>query len=132
MPTIAMRNLGPNRDPLYGGGFNNFLYDLDAVAQLIQTRLLLFEGEWWQDLTDGLPLFQSILGVAGAGKNSAAVSQLIQKRILGTPFVESLSDVQTSYQPTQRTFVFQCFVQTTFGTLQVNIGPGTAAVISAL
>ena len=128
--SIAMRVLNAAHEPQYGNGQNNFVYDIDAVAQLIQTRLLLFEGEWWLNLNDGLPLFQSILGVGGAGKENGAIANLIVSRIEGTPFVNGTSNVTTTYLPTSRAFSFGCDVSTAFGTLKVIIGPGQVATIS--
>ena len=130
MPTIAMRKIDANHDPIAGAGANAFVYDLDAVAQLIQTRLLMFTGEWWANLIDGLPLFQKILGVAGAGKANDVVSGIIQNRITGTPYVLELQDITTIYQPNARSFSFSCSVITSFGNLQVCIGPGSQATIS--
>jgi hypothetical protein len=130
MSVISVRALNSNHEPTYGNGQGDFLYDLDAVAQIIQTRLLLFQGEWWQNLQDGLPLFQSILGVGGAGRKPEAISLLIQQNILGlTPYVTGISDIVTTYQPNLRNFKFSCNVQTQFGTIQVTFTPGLSAVI---
>jgi hypothetical protein len=49
-PTISVRKLDANHDPIYGNGVADFLTDLDAVAQLIDTSLLLLQGEWWNNL----------------------------------------------------------------------------------
>ena len=35
----------------------------ETVAQLIRRSLLLFKGEWFLDPTQGIPWFQSILGI---------------------------------------------------------------------
>jgi len=46
MTTILYRKLGPNADPIRGQGLNDFLTDLSSVAQAVQTRLALWQGEW--------------------------------------------------------------------------------------
>jgi hypothetical protein len=130
MPTIAMRKIDVNHDPIAGTGTNAFVYDLDAIAQLIQTRLLMFTGEWWKNLIDGLPLFQKILGIGGAGRASDIVSGTIQNRIELTPYVIELQNVSTTYQSTARAFNFSCTVVTAFGNLQVCVGPGSQASVS--
>lgn len=122
MATISVRALDANHDPMYGNGQQNFLTDLAAVQQIIDTRLLLFEGEWWADLNDGLPMFQQI-----AGKNPQAASLLIQARILGTPYVTSIDTISTSY--VNRAFKFSCQAYTPFGTITVNFQPGNSAVL---
>ncbi len=43
-PTITCLALDADGDLLW----NSILTDIDAVSQLIKTRLLLFAGEWWE------------------------------------------------------------------------------------
>lgn len=130
MPTIAMRKLDPNHDPIAGLGTNAFVYDLDAVAQLIDTRLLMFQGEWWANLSDGLPLFQQILGIGGAANASDLIASIIANRIEQTPYVVELSNISTTYSPNTRSYTFNCTVVTAFGNLQVCVGPGSASTVS--
>ena len=123
MATITVRALGANNDPLEGQGRANFISDLDAVAQIIRTRLLLFEGEWWEDVTEGTPWWQKILGFGGAGRNQQTIALLIGRRIAGSPFVISLSNVAFAYDPSTRQFQYQAAVKTAFGTLLVTNQP---------
>ena len=126
-PTISIRGLDSNHDPLYGNGQGNFINDIDAVAQIIQTSLLLFQGEWWKDLNEGLPLFQSILG-SNSGKKSDAISLLIQNVILSVPYVTGVQNISTSYN-TARAFSFSCEALTQFGIVTVTFQPGSIAVL---
>ena len=124
MATITVRKLDPvTWEPIWGNGQQNFISDIDAVAQIIAQRLKLFEGEWWADTTDGLPLWQKILGYRGGANNQQAINLLIQNRILGTPHVVSLSSVQSSYVPETRSYNFYCEVQTQFGVVTVTNMP---------
>jgi hypothetical protein len=126
MATITYRKLDQNGDPLQGAGQNSFVSDIDAVAQAISTRLKLLQGEWWENLNAGTPLFQSMLGVAGAGRHPETIALLLTERILGTPYVTSVSNVATSYNGGTRAFQFSCQVQTQFGTLTVTNQPTPA------
>jgi hypothetical protein len=128
-PTISVRQLGPNHDPLWGNNQNNLIIDLQAVAQIIETSLLLFQGEWWENLTEGLPLFQSILG-SNNGKKSDAVALIINTRILQVPYVLSIFNIVTTYS-SNRQFTYSSSVNTQFGTLNINFTPGLAATIPA-
>jgi hypothetical protein len=128
--TISIRALDANHDPIYGNGANSFLTDLDAVAQIIQTRLLLFEGEWWADLGDGLPLFQTILGTNN-GKKTTVVSDAIRAVIEGTPFVDEVSAIYTNFNAASRQYTFACQVETAFSSLTVQFQPGSSAVIAS-
>ena len=118
MSTITVRAIGANNDPQWGQGQGNFLTDLDAVRQIIYTRLLLFAGEWWADLLDGLPLWQSILGQGG--NSVSQISSLIEARIQDTPYVTGLENVSASYTASTRAFQFSCQVNTQFGVVQVT------------
>jgi hypothetical protein len=126
-PQISIRALDVNHDPIYGNGQNNFLNDIQAVAQIIQTTLLLFEGEWWADLTAGVPMFQSILGSSNA-RNNEAITLALQNAILSVDFVTGVQDIVTTYS-TNRKFTFNCIAETTFGFINIQFQPGAIAVL---
>jgi hypothetical protein len=107
-------------EPLYGAGQADFLTNLAAVAQIIATRLRLFQGEWWASQTDGLPLWQSILAQPASQKSQQQIATLITARILGTPYVTGIGNVQTSFSPITRAFGYTAQVQTQFGPVTVS------------
>ena len=64
-----------------------FLVDSpQAVAQAVNTRLLLWAGEWFLDKDEGTPYEQEILGYGTQGTRDLA----IKARILGTPGVTQI------------------------------------------
>lgn len=126
MPTITYRQLGPNNDPIWG----NYISDTDAVAQAVLTRLNLLQGEWWESLTEGTPLWQSILGVSGARSRQQPISLLLQQRILGTLYVTGISNVQTSFSTVTRAFTFYAVVQTRFGNFTISTNIPTPVIKS--
>jgi len=125
MATILYRKLDANHDPIYGQGRANYLTDVDAVAQAIQTRLLLFVGEWWENTLDGLPLWQQILGASASPANQQKITLLIQQRILGTPYVlpNGIQSLYASFNRATLTFDFYAVVQTQFGAVVVTNMP---------
>lgn len=128
-PTIIVRKLGPNRDPIFGNGIACFLTDLYAVAQIIETSLLLFQGEWWNATNVGLPLFQQIIGKA-ANNRQAIIALLIQQTIIqSSQFVTGITNVQFKYNSATRMFSYACIAQTSFGTVAVTFSPGNLAVL---
>jgi hypothetical protein len=129
--TITVRKLLPNGEPSYGNGLNDYIADIDAVAQIILTTIRLFEGEWWEALDQGTPMFQKIIGAPGAGKKPETVSLLLQQRIEGVPYVTGIPNIETTYAVNTRAFSFQCTVTTSFGTLYLSSQPGSAASLSA-
>jgi len=127
-PRVIVRRLDADHNPVYGGGASDFLTNLNATAQIIETSLLLFQGEWWNNLTVGLPLFQSILAQA-ENNRQGVIALLIQQVILSVAYVTSINNVQISYNSLNRQFSYSCNVQTAFGTITVNYSPGNTAVL---
>lgn len=106
-------------DYSFGNSQHDFLTDLDAVVQAIRTRLLLLKNEWWEDLDDGLPLFQSILQKPGTPENVDAAALLIQDRILETPGVTQIKDYSGAYS--NRQYSVSCTVDTIYGIANVEV-----------
>lgn len=125
--TFRYRALDANGDMTFGRGAANFLVDSPAaVAQAILTRLNLWTGEWWLDLSIGTPWLQQILGKPrGPGSPDAAIRQ----RILTTPYVTNLTDYASNYNPTNRSWVVSCKVFTAFGQV-TNPQPGISVTPS--
>jgi len=118
MATITVRALDKNWDPIQGNGQTNFLTDLLAMVQIIRSRLLLFKGEWFLDIADGLPMFQAMLGSQANAKNIQAITNIITSRIVTTKYVVEVLNVTGSYQ--NRRYFYSAQVQTQFGTLFVS------------
>lgn len=94
-PVIQYLQLDLAYDPLFSS--DSILTNIDAVAQAILTRLKLFLGEWWENLTLGLPVFQNILGQLGTAAGLAAMELDIQANIEGGPYVTSVTSVSASF-----------------------------------
>lgn len=120
MSIIRVRRLDENWDPVYGNGQNDYLTDGNAVVQIIESRLRLWLGEWWENLDEGLPMFQKILGVKGSSK--AIVDGLIQKRILGTEYVIGITSFESEFNVETREYQCLAKVNTQFGTIVVSSG----------
>src|SRR5665213_954427 len=125
--SLTYRALDNNYDPLWGQGQTNFVNDVNAVAQAVLTRLNLFEAEWWANTLDGLPLWQKILGSGAGVRNQQAISLLIQQRILGTPYVINLNNVQITYNSSVRAFTFYAEINTQFGVFSLTNAPAPAS-----
>lgn len=76
-------------DMVFGHGQADLLVNSsEAVAQVVSTRLLLLQGEWFLDVTDGLPFSTAI-----AGYNTRSTYDLaIRERILDTQGVLSIDE----------------------------------------
>jgi len=82
-----------------------------AVAQLISTRLQLWQGEWFVDTTDGTPYLTGALAER-YGKDPDSV---IKQRILGTQGVTSILAYTSSFDGKTRVFTANATVQTKYG-----------------
>ena len=96
------------------------MIDADAVAQAVLTRLLLFQGEWWESTLEGLPLWQEILGQPGGQMGLARITLLLQQRILGTPYVQAITALESSFDSSNRTINFYAEVKTRFGMIAIS------------
>lgn len=95
---MKYRKLDPDGDYTFGGGSGDFLEGAEAVAQAVKTNLLLLYGEWWENTTEGLPLFQNILGQPGTPGNLQAVDLLVRARIAKTSGVKRIKSFSSSYE----------------------------------
>ncbi len=87
-----------------------------CVAQAILTRLKLWLGEFFLDVTDGTPYLEDILvPLAGASPDAA-----IQRRILGTPHVQSISSYSSAFDGQSRALTVNATVVTDYGPVTIQ------------
>jgi hypothetical protein len=122
---IVYLRLDADYDPVFQTGAE--LSNLDAVAQAIKTRLLLFQGEWWENLNEGTPMFQQIIGQRASKNGQQIMALALANRVAGTPYVSAVEDVAISFDEKTRSFSFRCTAQTSFGTVPVTFSPGLNA-----
>jgi hypothetical protein len=129
---MRYRALDPNGDYSWGHNLADFLVDRpEAVAQAILTRLKLWTGEWFLDLTAGTAWQPNVPtpgtpGVVGVQSANAARDIILRNRILGTQGVLSLIDYQSRVDPIARRFYVFATVDTIYGepvTVSLGLGP---------
>ena len=113
---MRYRRLDNDGDYTFGAGGADMLVDIEACAQSIRTRLWLLFGEWWEDLTDGLPLFQKIL----AQRDINIASEAIRNRILSTTHVRDIIYFSADWDNEQRYLLISCVVDTDYGQVTVE------------
>ena len=128
--SILVQQNDSNNDPVEGPNGPVFLADIDAVAQIIYTTLRLLLGEWWENLTIGFPLFQSLIGTSGSPTNQQGVILIIQQTILGCPYVQQILDFSFIFNTATLASTFRASVQTSFGTIIVTNAPGSSAQVT--
>lgn len=99
-------------DYTFGQSAANYLVDSpEAVGQRVGTRLRLWVGDWFLDLTEGTPYWEQILG----HKNIALAGAVLRDRILSTPFAVSVDDYSVIFDETTRDFKVVGKLNTAFG-----------------
>jgi hypothetical protein len=113
---MRYRALSPTGDYTFGQGPSEMLVDSpDAVAQAVQTRLQLWEGEWFLDLTEGTPYESKILGT----NRQDTHDQAVQERILGTQGAASIAEY-ASVTDSDRNLTINATVNTVYGATTIQ------------
>lgn len=108
---MTVRALDPATGDIVTSG-QQFISDIDEIAQTISTRLKLFLGEYFRDITDGTPWFQEILGKHVSLSRSDAA---LRSRIAETSGVIKLLAFKTDFDPNTRQYTVYVSVKTEYG-----------------
>ena len=129
--TLRIRALGPDGDyQIFRGVPAEFLVDSPAaVRQKIQTRLLLFQGEFFVDLGAGTPWLQQILGrhasappPPGQAPATGTVYDMALKTVIAnTPGVSQLVSYSSVLDGSSRALSIEATVMTIFSTTPISI-----------
>lgn len=118
---MKYRKLDSNGDYTLGTPADFHINTPAAVAQAVKTRLALWVGEWFLDVTEGMPWNEQVVGKRLRGKNYDAA---IRQRILGTDGVSEISDYSSSIDPDTRALSVSCTITTAYGTTQLSTTVG--------
>ncbi len=92
------------------------------IEQTIRTRLRLFLGEYFRDITDGTPWFEQILG---KGVNMSAREAALRNRIANTPGVIRLTSFSLDFPSVDaRSLTVTASVLTQYGIATVTESNG--------
>lgn len=115
---MRYRKLTSDGDYSFGAGLKDFYIDVpEAVAQSVQTRLLLWLGEWFLNIDEGTAY---MLGIFGK-HNKTTADVTIQDRILSTPGVISIANYNSIIDPVSRLMTVSCDLNTAYGPTQLQI-----------
>lgn len=115
---MIVRQLSPTGDFTFGASQLNFLANSPAaVAQVVQTSLLLWLGEWYLDTTAGMPWIQGVLGK----HNAETADVTVQDYILGVQGVTDISSYASVAQQPERDYFATATIDTLYGPTPVQI-----------
>lgn len=112
---MTVRKLDENGDIVTRGA--GFITGQEEIEQTIRTRLRLFLGEYFRDITDGTPWFEQILG---KGTSISAREAALRNRIARTPGVIRLTSFKTEFDIDSRKYTVTAGALTTFGLVTVT------------
>lgn len=113
---MRYRKLDANGDYVFGGQQADFYVNSpEAVAQAVQTRLRLWQGEWFLDTTAGTP-WNQVLGKYTGG----TYDTVIRQRILGTQGVQAITDYSSTLDSEARVLTVSATISTIYGTTTVQ------------
>lgn len=108
---------------MFGRGSADFwLNQVEGVGQAIKTRLMLWSGEWFLDLSEGTPWggFNLAPTTQAQGqilgeRTSMTRDLAIKIRVLGTPGVQGIASYFSSFNGDTRRFSVNMIVDTIYG-----------------
>lgn len=115
---MRYRILDDENDYSFGNGQLDFYRDVPAApGQAVETGLMLWQGEWYQDTTKGTPY---VAGVLGKHSQDTADST-IKAQVLGTQGVTGISSYVSTLDSEKRSLKIDISVDTQYGPTQVQI-----------
>lgn len=114
---MRYRKLDESGDYSFGNGQSDFMANSpEAVGQAVLTRLNLWIGEWFADISDGTGWDTDVLG---KGTNSL-FELTLRQRVLETLGVESIVDFQAGFDSEARRLTVQITINTIYGQTTVT------------
>lgn len=107
---MTVRRLGEDGDIVTQG--QQFIQQREEIAQTVLTRLRLFLGEYFRDITDGTPWHEQILGKFAS---LSTVEAVLRARIANTPGVIRLTSFNADFDLASRRYSFTAGILTEFG-----------------
>lgn len=114
---MRYRKLSPSGDYQFGAGRKDFyINQAEGVGQAVVTRLKLWAGEWFLDVTEGTPYQAGALGK----HTKATVDPMIRDRILGTEGVIDITRYVSIFNAENRTFSVEATINTIYGQVTIQ------------
>ncbi|WP_017903611.1 hypothetical protein [Pseudomonas asplenii] len=113
---MTVRRLDENGDIVTQG--QQFISGKEEIAQTVLTRLRLFLGEYFRDVTDGTPWYEQILGKFAS---LSAAEAALRARIANTPGVVRLTSFSADFNIDNRTYSVTAGILTEFGLEEVTL-----------
>lgn len=125
---MRVRRVDETGDMVFGGNQAAFHRDVpEAVAQVVESRLQLWEGQWYLDLDEGTPYEAQVLGK----RTETLRDPALRARILDTPGVTEITRYDSVLNRDTRGLTVAATISTAFSRTDGQGRTTTAATISA-
>jgi hypothetical protein len=115
---MRYRKLTADGDYSFGASQLDFWRDVpEAVGQAVQTRLLLWLGEWFLNIDEGTPFMLGILGKHS--KESADIT--LQDRVNGTQGMVGIDQFESDLDGETRGLTVSASINTIYGPTVVEV-----------
>ena len=122
---MRYRKLDANGDYMFGRGQNDFwINQPEAVAQWVLTRLMLWQGQWFYDLTEGTAWATEVLGV----RTQSTRDVVVRDRVRDTIGVTDIANYASLVNPNTRSFAVAMTLDTAFGAQPLAVSPLPATI----
>lgn len=118
---MTVRRIDPVTGDIATSGQQFIKPSAEAIAQRIRTRLNLFVGEYFRDITDGTPWFQVVMSKSTTLTQKESV---LRTRIAQTNDVLQLIKFTTDFDIQTRRYNVSCIVLTEYGQIDVQTTGG--------
>jgi len=115
---MIYRKLSSSGDFTFGKGAGDFLSNSpETVAQAIRTAIQLVQGEWFIDVTAGVPYHTKVLGAG----TKPTYDMALQAAILGVTGVLNITNYLSNVDPSTRKATVQVTVDTIYGSASFTV-----------
>lgn len=124
---MRVRRVDEDGDMVFGGNQSAFHRDTpEAVAQVVESRLQLWEGQWYLDLEEGTPYETLILGK----RTEASRDPALRARILDAPGVTEIVRYSSVLDRDTRRFTVAATIATQYGQTDLQGRTTNTATVS--
>ncbi len=115
---MVVRKIDPDTGDIVTSG-NQFIKEREEIAQTVMTRVRLFLGEYFRDITDGTPWFQDILG---KHDSLSKIDTVLKRRINQTKGVIQVLVFESDYNIDEREYSIKAELLTEYGRQDLVLG----------
>lgn len=119
---MITRALNECNDIFLSGNRISVNSDSEQVAQSVRSRLLFYQGEWFLDLTAGVPYFQQIFQKPA---QIATAESALKSEILKTEGLNSLTSFSSSFDRQTRQLSVSFTANTIYGEINQSLSIST-------